>query len=52
MPYKTHNSFSQSDYATACDKNASDQVYVTNLRDLLMSPHARVYNKSEKSRHY
>ena len=38
MHYKTHISSSKSDYATACHKNASDQVYVTDLRDLFMSP--------------
>lgn len=38
MHYKTHISSSKSDYATACHKNASDQVYVTGLRDLFMSP--------------
>jgi len=38
MHYKTHISSSKSDYATACHKNASDQVHVTGSRDLFMSP--------------
>jgi len=49
MQYKTHISSSKSDYTTACHKNASDQVYVTDLRDLFMSPYAYVSSGKTKN---